>query len=168
MEVFNPMMTQKRPFECDLDNTSIQPLAKMARKFFERASKVIISNEPLTDFTGKIIKINSKSMESERCPKLPEIIAKNATKSNAGDVAADIFKFNSLKRALELDVAEDGQCLEKKSKRCKIEKNKNSISVSKGICSSENMNEIIKNPGLRHIAEDIFRCLDKKQGSKSA
>ena len=163
MGEFNPLMTQKRPFECDLDNTSIQPLAKIARKFFERASKVIISNEPLTDFTGKIIKINSKSKESERCPKLPEIIVKNATKNNAVDVAADIFKFNSLKRALELDVAEDGQCLEKKSKRCKIEKNKNGISVSKGIYSSENMNEIIKNPGLRHIAEDIFRCLDKKQ-----
>ena len=152
-------MSQKRPLEFNLD-TSIQPWSKLARKSFEKTSQnvsKIILNEPLT-----IVNKISKSVESEQnaaiyrpfLPKITKTLTNNATQD-------DVFKLNNLKRALELDFAED-HSLVKRSKKSKIEKENDNPEVSKEEVYFSEMNAIIKNPGLHHIAEDIFRCLDKK------
>ena len=148
-------MSHKRPLEFNLD-TSIQPLSKIARKSFEKTSQnvsKIILNESL-----RLDKI-SKSVESEQnaaiyrqfLPKITKTLTNNATED-------DVFKLNNLKRALELDFAEDHSL----AKRSKIEKENDNAGVSKEEVNFSEMNAIIKNPGLHHIVEDIFRCLDKK------
>ena len=92
--------------------------------------------------------INSNRASCPNARYCPLFIPKNAKID-----IENIFNLNSLKRALELDLAVEDQPLAKISKKSKSEKG-TTETVSK-ICFSASMNSMIKNLRINHNAENV-------------